>query len=354
MLRSVLGTPRSESDGNLLQLAEKSNGEESGGDEGPLAVAPGARRTADSSVVDDDGEEPPRALPTGAEAVITQVNTRQGAPTGPALGQMVTLPSTPEDTSDLRASWRNKVRNIFCCLVPGPGDQYTRQEEGPVVIRPVAPPPPSWADPVIGPPSPADIGKKCLVLDLDETLVHSSFRPVASPDYIIPVEIEGRVVDVYVLKRPHVDAFLAAVGDRFEVVVFTASLGKYADPLLDLLDPAGVVRWRLFREACYPYEGSYVKDLQCMGRPMESLIIVDNSPHSYVFQPENALPIGTFIDDPEDQELLDCLEVLMEVENARDVRQGLATELSRRRTGLFSGFSQAVARASTHLARPSV
>lgn len=110
MLRSVLGTPRSESDGNLLQLAEKSNGEESGGDEGPLAVAPGARRTADSSVVDDDGEEPPRALPTGAEAVITQVNTRQGAPTGPALGQMVTLPSTSEDTSDLRASWRNKVR----------------------------------------------------------------------------------------------------------------------------------------------------------------------------------------------------------------------------------------------------
>ena len=41
--------------------------------------------------------------------------------------------------------------------------------------------------------------------------------------------------------------------------MFTASLGKYADPLLDLLDRQGVVRWRLFREACYPYEGSYVK-----------------------------------------------------------------------------------------------
>lgn len=42
-----------------------------------------------------------------------------------------------------------------------------------------------------------------------------------------------------------------------QVVVFTASLGKYADPLLDLLDKAGVVRWRLFREACYPYEGAW-------------------------------------------------------------------------------------------------
>lgn len=28
---------------------------------------------------------------------------------------------------------------------------------------------------------------------------------------------------------------------------------------------------------------------------------MDNSPHSYIFQPENALPIGTFIDDPQDQ-----------------------------------------------------
>jgi hypothetical protein len=32
-----------------------------------------------------------------------------------------------------------------------------------------------------------------LVLDLDETLVHSSFRPVPNPDYVIPVEIDGKV-----------------------------------------------------------------------------------------------------------------------------------------------------------------
>lgn len=32
-----------------------------------------------------------------------------------------------------------------------------------------------------------------LVLDLDETLVHSSFKPVPNPDYVIPVEIDGKV-----------------------------------------------------------------------------------------------------------------------------------------------------------------
>ena len=84
-----------------------------------------------------------------------------------------------------------------------------------------------------------------------------------------------------------------------------------ADPLLDLMDKANVVRWRLFREACCPYEGNYVKDLLCLGRPLQDSIIVDNSPHSYVFQPDNALPIGTFIDDPNDRELLDILPILM-------------------------------------------
>ncbi len=44
------------------------------------------------------------------------------------------------------------------------------------------------------------------------------------------------------------------------------------------------------------------QDLLCLGRPLADSIIVDNSPHSYVFQPENALPIGTFIDDPNDRE----------------------------------------------------
>jgi TFIIF-interacting CTD phosphatase-like protein len=53
--------------------------------------------------------------------------------------------------------------------------------------------------------------KKTLVLDLDETLVHSSFKPIPNPDYIIPVEIDGRLVDVYVLKRPWLDHFLNAV-----------------------------------------------------------------------------------------------------------------------------------------------
>ncbi|CAJ0760165.1 9119_t:CDS:2, partial [Entrophospora sp. SA101] len=60
-------------------------------------------------------------------------------------------------------------------------------------------------------------GKKCLVLDLDETLVHN---------FIVPVEIENQIHNVYVIKRPGVDQFLKKMGELYEIVVFTASLSK--------------------------------------------------------------------------------------------------------------------------------
>lgn len=102
-------------------------------------------------------------------------------------------------------------------------------------------------------------GRKCLVLDLDETLVHSSFKILNQADFTIPVEIEGQFHNVYVIKRPGVDQFMKRVGELYEVVVFTASVSKYGDPLLDQLDIHHVVHHRLFRESCYNHQGNYVK-----------------------------------------------------------------------------------------------
>lgn len=79
---------------------------------------------------------------------------------------------------------------------------------------------------LLPPLKPEHIGKKCLVLDLDETLVHSSFKPIPKPDFIIPVEIDRVVHHVYVLKRPYVDEFLLRASKCYEIVVFTASLSK--------------------------------------------------------------------------------------------------------------------------------
>ncbi|XP_043841996.1 CTD small phosphatase-like protein isoform X1 [Dromiciops gliroides] len=164
-----------------------------------------------------------------------------------------------------------------------------------------------------------DYGKKCMVIDLDETLVHSSFKPISNADFIVPVEIDGTIHQVYVLKRPHVDEFLQRMGQLFECVLFTASLAKYADPVADLLDRWGVFRARLFRESCVFHRGNYVKDLSQLGRELSKVIIIDNSPASYIFHPENAVPVQSWFDDMADTELLDLIPFFEGLSREEDV-----------------------------------
>uniref|UniRef100_A0A665VFY7 Mitochondrial import inner membrane translocase subunit TIM50 n=1 Tax=Echeneis naucrates TaxID=173247 RepID=A0A665VFY7_ECHNA len=114
-----------------------------------------------------------------------------------------------------------------------------------------------------------DYGKNCVVIDLDETLVHSSF--------------------------------------------------KYADPVADLLDQWGVFRARLFRESCVFHRGNYVKDLSRLGRELSKVIIIDNSPASYIFHPENAVPVQSWFDDMTDTELLDLIPVFEGLSKEEDI-----------------------------------
>ncbi|KAG1808680.1 HAD-like domain-containing protein [Suillus subaureus] len=181
--------------------------------------------------------------------------------------------------------------------------------------------------PLLPPIAPKHAGKKCLVLDLDETLVHSNFRPVPDPDFIVPVEIEHRWHNMYVQKRPGVDEFLRQMGEVYEVVVYTASLGSYADPVLDHLDIYNAVSHRLFRESCFRYRENYVKDLSQLGRPMADTIIIDNSPASYIFHPTNAVPISSWFNDPHDTELIDICPLLADLSDTKDVRSALNTIL---------------------------
>jgi len=172
---------------------------------------------------------------------------------------------------------------------------------------------------LLAPWAPDEPKKKTLVLDLDETLVHSSFKPIPDPDFVMSIELENVIHKVYVRKRPGVDNFLRVVGEKFEVVVFTASLAKYADPLLDILDRQRLVKKRLFREACVQHYGNYVKDLSHLGRALTDVIIIDNSPFSYMFQPDNAIPITSWFNDKADRQLYDLLPFLEQLMYVDDV-----------------------------------
>jgi TFIIF-interacting CTD phosphatase-like protein len=76
------------------------------------------------------------------------------------------------------------------------------------------------------PPLSKDNGMKTLVLDLDETLVHSTFDQIVNSDLIITMELDNEIHDVYVMVRPGVFEFLEELSKIYEIVIFTASLSR--------------------------------------------------------------------------------------------------------------------------------
>ena len=62
------------------------------------------------------------------------------------------------------------------------------------------------------------------------------------------------------------------------------------------------------------------QDLSQMGRELKNTIIIDNSPASYLFHPENAVPIESWFDDPDDRDLDELIPFLQECAATADVR----------------------------------
>ena len=165
------------------------------------------------------------------------------------------------------------------------------------------------------------IKKKTLILDLDETLVHSSMRPFQRcADITLPINYNGKNIFIYVLRRPFLDKFLEEMSLLYEIIIFTASLADYSEPLLDIIDKKKVIKLRLNRSHCRHYQNIYIKDLKVINRNLKDMIIVDNNPESYLMNKENAIPILTWEDDPNDKELLKLIPVLKYLANVDDVR----------------------------------
>jgi hypothetical protein len=124
---------------------------------------------------------------------------------------------------------------------------------------------------------------KTLVLDLDETLIHSTSRPFPTysssffsssrkhggdslfssrslfgpgkhrgkrgEGHVVEVMLGGRRTVYHVYKRPFVDFFLRTVSSWYTLVIFTASMQEYADPVIDWLDAGrGILAKRFFRD----------------------------------------------------------------------------------------------------------
>lgn len=141
--------------------------------------------------------------------------------------------------------------------------------------------------------------QKTLVIDLDETLIHSLAKGGRmSSGHMVEVKLQTTVsygsggttigpqhpILYYVHKRPHCDDFLRKVCKWYNLVVFTASVQEYADPVIDWLEQERkYFSKRFYRQHCTFRNGAYIKDLSSVEPDLSRVMILDNSPLSYIF-----------------------------------------------------------------------
>jgi len=160
------------------------------------------------------------------------------------------------------------------------------------------------------PELPPGVVQRTLVLSLEDTLIHTEW---------------DRKRGHRTQKRPGLEAFLAHMSQFYEIVIFTSAMSSYGMPIAQHFQELGYVGQALFREHTKYVNGKHVKDLSYLNRDLRHVIIVDNNPESYSYQPLNAVAIKPWQGDLEDAELLNLVPFLEAVvkEDIQDVREVL-------------------------------
>ena len=129
----------------------------------------------------------------------------------------------------------------------------------------------------------------CLVLDIDETIVHTINLPFGN----------------YFLLRPGVINFLEEISKLYEIIIFTSSPKIYADSILNKIDEDNkFISHRLYKEHVIFEKGKSVKKLNLIGRDLNKIIFVDNMKCNAKYNLKNLYLIPSWIYDINDQELI--------------------------------------------------
>ena len=165
--------------------------------------------------------------------------------------------------------------------------------------------------------------KKTLILDLDETLLHSTmFHIDRSPDF------ELGLAQAYL--RPGLKVFIRSVFEWFETGIWTAATREYTmDAIARFINDPGRLLFIWSREQCSMRtdkttgEEYRIKDLSrvlALGHPVESIIVVDDDIRSWGDYRDNVVLVGKYRGNSEDCDLPLLLSYLEILGSVRDVR----------------------------------
>lgn len=164
-----------------------------------------------------------------------------------------------------------------------------------------------------------------LVLDIDETLVHSELtveqdRQKYSAqgkefDKTIEFKNPNGTVDIYGVRyRPFLQEFLERMSRLFDIAVYTASAKEYADAVVQHIDPDNkYICARFYRDHCVRVNGMNIKNMNIFDG--HKAMIVDNLIYSYAYHMSQGIPICPFVDDAMDVELKDLAEILENIDS---------------------------------------
>ena len=156
--------------------------------------------------------------------------------------------------------------------------------------------------------------KFSLVLDLDETLISFKLNKENNDEGVLKL-------------RPNLYNFLDNVMKYYEIILFTEASQSYIDLLINALEEnKKYFEYKLYRQHTVIIGNDFIKDLTRIGRPLNSIIIIDNMPQNFKLQKGNGINIKSFWgdDDDEDNTLIDLMNILINIAKEEDdVRKGL-------------------------------
>lgn len=171
-----------------------------------------------------------------------------------------------------------------------------------------------------------------LILDLDETLIYSSYskEDIQSPyDFMIDNTY-------YVKKRPYVEDFLQEVRQHFDLAVWTAATRDYAQIIVHELFEKQNIPLKFFhsRERCVERDNTrsmydsyvtkyYIKDLKKIKKhfQLDKVLFVDDLTVSLQRNYGNLVKIPPFQGETEDNHLLLLKDYLISIKDEQNLRK---------------------------------